>query len=142
MRYLDDKRFNEIFLNGKFKRYGDCGKVCYKEISKYAILYSPEIDGDPHYECDDSIGVLVKDFSEPIPFSILKDFLCHFKEDWVYMKCHYVSFRDSPDNRYIPIEIEDIINNQKPIYSVLFYCLDDTGLRYLNYFLKLINSEQ
>lgn len=142
MRYLDDKRFNEIFLNGKFKRYGDYGKVCYKEISKYAILYSPEIDGDPHYECDDSIVVLVKDFSEPIPFSILENFLYQFKEDWLSMESLYVSFRDSPNNRYIPIEIKEIINNQRPVYSILFYYLREPGLSYLNYFLKLINSEQ
>jgi len=104
------------------------------------IKYSPEIDGDGHTSCWDSIVLYIKDYSEPIPSQMVSSFFNHFKDEWPYMD--EVAFGNIPVNcGFTPIEIKDIINDNKPVYFIGFYDLSESKLKYFDYFFNEIESD-
>lgn len=132
MRLIDEDYFNCFFPDGEL------GQICYREISKFVIEYSPEFNGNGNDSCWDSILLYVKDYAEPLPFQMISSFLNFFKDEWRRME---VSFGNIPVNGgYEPIKIEDILDNQKPVYFIGFYDLGQSQLKYFDYFFNKIQS--
>lgn len=125
-RNIKKKEFKKIFPDCKY------GKECSKKVSKFVFEYKLEKDKKNKVSYD-HILFHVKGYKEPIPFSILRNFLYFFEVNWNNMYWD-VNFKDNPKNgREDYIQYQEVLNDHAPVYYIDFTQLDD--LRYLKYIL-------